>query len=74
MQWETKRVLLTVKAYPEVSKKYGETVCLAGITEEGDFIRLYPVPFELFRSRKLPKYSWIEVECARTEDYSSRLS
>lgn len=72
MQWEKKRVLLTVKAYPEVSKTYGETVCLAGITEENEFIRLYPVPFELFRSSRLPKYTWIEVECAKTQDLLGR--
>lgn len=55
-----------------MSKKYGEIVCLAGITEEGEFIRLFPVPFELFRSNKIPKYSWIEVECARVDDYMGR--
>jgi hypothetical protein len=26
----------------------------------------------LFRSNKLPKYSWIEVECAKTQDYLKR--
>ena len=28
------KVLITVKAYPALSKKYSETVCTAGITEE----------------------------------------
>jgi len=66
MQWETKKVLVTIKAYPEYSRKHGEIVCVAGITDEGDFIRLYPVPFEYFRCRKkIPKYSWIEVQCQR---------
>jgi hypothetical protein len=72
LQWEKKRVLLTVKAYPEPSKKYGSSVCLAGITDSGEFIRLFPVPFDLFRSRKIPKYSWIEVECTRVNDYTGR--
>lgn len=35
MTWEKKRVLVTVKAYPEKSKKYGEVVCTIGLTEEG---------------------------------------
>jgi len=68
MQWETKKVLITVKAYPEYSRRHGEIACIAGITDEGDFIRLYPVPFEYFRGRKkIPKYSWIEVQCQKAE-------
>jgi len=39
------KVLITVKAYPAISKKYNETVCTAGITEEGKWIRIYPIPF-----------------------------
>lgn len=41
-----KRVLVTVKTYPNPSAKYKETVCTAGIDlESGRFIRLYPVRF-----------------------------
>lgn len=65
MGWERKRILITVKAYPEPSKKYKESVCAAGITESGEFIRLYPIPMEIFRDpvRRFSKYDWIEVEC-----------
>lgn len=64
MSWEKRRVLVTVTAYPERSEKYGASVCTAGITEEGEFIRLYPMPFELFRrAERFHKYDWIEVEC-----------
>lgn len=73
MTYEKKRVLLTVKAYPEKSKKYGACVCTAGITDNGDFIRLYPIPFETFRGgKKLPKYSWITVECEKASEYLNR--
>jgi len=66
MQWETRKVLVTVKAYPEKSTKYGETVCVAGVTEGGDFIRLYPVHFNYFRgTNPIKKYTWIEVECKK---------
>jgi len=67
LTWEKKKVLVTVKAYPEKSKKYGETVCVAGITEDGEFIRLYPVHFNYFRrgKNKIKKFSWIEVECKK---------
>ena len=61
-----KKILILVKTYPVPSKKYDELVCTAGITEEGDWIRIYPVPF-----RKLPyeqqykKYEWIEADISR---------
>ncbi len=58
MTYEKKTVFLTVKAYPERSRKYGACVCTAGITESGEMIRLYPIPFETFRGGKnIPKYS-----------------
>ena len=64
--YERKKVLLTVKAYPEPSSRYGETVCTAGITENGEWIRMYPVPMELFRHpNSIPRYSWIEVDCKK---------
>jgi len=74
MTYETKRVLVTVKAYPVESKKNGEVVCMAGITDEGEWIRLYPVPFDLFRGghRKLKKFTWIEVECKKDVDMLGR--
>lgn len=45
---ETARILVTVKARPEPSEKYGETVCVAGIrlgTGSLHWVRLYPIPF-----------------------------
>jgi hypothetical protein len=67
--WEKKRVLVTVKAYPEKSKKYGCVFCVAGITDEGDWIRLYPMPFATFLGvRKIKKYDWIEAECKKVTE------
>ena len=64
MGWEKKKVLVTVKAYPEQSTKYNSSVCTAGITDEGELIRLYPIPFEIFRGKQsFKKYDWIEVDC-----------
>jgi hypothetical protein len=60
---EKQRILITVKTYPQLSKTYGETVCTAGITESGQWIRLYPVPFRrLDEKQQYRKYDW--VECA----------
>lgn len=70
MTLETKQVLITVKAYPNPSKKYGETVCCAGIDlETGHWIRLYPVPYrDLDAYRKFAKYSIIKVRCRKATD------
>lgn len=63
---ERKRIYITVKTYPTISKEYSELVCTAGILEDGSWIRLYPVPFrKLDFDQKYPKYTWIEVDVTR---------
>lgn len=55
------RILVTVKTYPELSRTYGETVCTAGLREDGTWVRLYPVPFRrLDESEQYKLYDWIE--------------
>ena len=50
---ETKQVLITVKAYPNRSKKYGETVCVAGVDmHTHQWIRLYPIPYRDLEKEK----------------------
>lgn len=65
------KVLITVKTYPAISVKYGETVCTAGITEEGKWIRIYPLPFrKIDYNNRFKKYEWIELELIRnTKDF-----
>lgn len=73
MTHEYKNTLVTVKAYPEKSKKYGACICTAGITDKGEFIRLYPVPMSLFREiGGISKYTWISVECEKASEYLMR--
>ncbi|MBV6420176.1 MAG: hypothetical protein DAHOPDDO_01404 [Ignavibacteriaceae bacterium] len=61
-----KKILITVKAYPALSKKYNETVCTAGITENGEWIRIYPIPFrQLDYDKQFRKYEWIELDLER---------
>jgi hypothetical protein len=62
----TLRVLITVKTYPIPSAKYDELVCTAGVTETGEFIRLYPMRFrDLAFSKQYKKYQWIEVKAEK---------
>lgn len=58
-------VLIVVKAAPQPSTTYGETVCVAGLRGSADhpsWIRLYPVPFRyLDGERQFHKYQLIDV-------------
>jgi hypothetical protein len=60
------RVLITVKTYPTLSRKYGETVCTAGVREDGSWVRVYPVPFRrLEEAEQYSKFDWIECQLVR---------
>jgi hypothetical protein len=73
MVWKNKKVLLTLKAYPEYSTKHGPVVCTGGLTEEGEWIRLYPITLNLFSGKnKVRKYDWIEVECQKAKEKLNR--
>lgn len=60
------KILIVVKAYPAASRKYNETVCTAGITEEGNWIRIYPIPYRLVDYEKqFRKYEWIDLKLVK---------
>lgn len=66
---ERAKVLITVKASPQPSAKYGDTVCVAGLRideEPHRWVRLYPVPFRWLASgSQFAKYDIIDVEITR---------
>lgn len=66
---ETARVLVTVKASPQPSARYGDTVCVAGIRVDGgraDWIRLYPLPFRWMGvEQQFKKFDLIDVDVRR---------
>lgn len=60
------RVLVTVKTYPTLSIKYGETVCTAGVREDGSWVRIYPVPFRRLEDKEqYRKYDWLDCALVR---------
>lgn len=64
----SERILITVKTYPALSQKYAELVCTAGVTERGEWRRLYPVRFrQLYDEQKYKKYQWVEAEMEKAE-------
>ena len=69
--YSKKNVLILVKTYPALSKKYDELVCTAGLTEEGEWIRLYPIPFRLIDyDKKYSKFQWVEMSVMKNaSDY-----
>lgn len=75
------RILITVKTYPTLSSTYDETVCTAGLREDGSWIRIYPIPFrKLDEFEQYRKFDWIEVNVERNlsdprpESYKKRSS
>ena len=63
---EKTRILVTVKTAPLLSTKYTETVCTAGIREDGRWIRIYPIPYRLLdTAQRFHKYQWIEVRVVK---------
>ena len=67
--WSTERILITVRTYPAISTKYIETVCTGGITDGGEWRRLYPVPLRyLDGERQYRTFDVVEVEVEPGKD------
>jgi hypothetical protein len=56
------KVLIIVKALPQVGERHGETVCCAGITLDGQWRRQYPVHFRRLRDNQFKRWQWIEYD------------
>lgn len=69
---ESARVLITVKASPEPSSKYGDTVCVAGIrldTPNLEWIRLYPIPYRYMeQAQQFSKYDVLELNISKARN------
>ena len=67
-EMKKERVLVLVKTYPSPSKKYIETVCTAGLREDGSWIRIFPVPYRVNGIvQPFSKYQWIECNVDKTD-------
>jgi len=69
---QTVEMVVTVKAYPSISTKYGETVCVAGVrtdTSAPEWIRLYPVVYRgLQFDLRFVKYQRITLDVTQASD------
>lgn len=62
------KVLITVKTYPAISRKYDELVCTAGFLEDGTWIRIYPIQFRKKSfDEQYKKYDWIEIDLVKNK-------
>ena len=68
--WEAKGVLITVKTYSTPAHKGVEVSCTAGITDQNEWIRLYPIPYRYMDyDQRFKKYEWIELKARKASDY-----
>ncbi|TGE06104.1 hypothetical protein [Hymenobacter fodinae] len=62
------KVLIAVKTYPALSKKYDELVCTAGFLPDGTWIRIFPIKFRsMDYINQYKKYDWIEIDLLKNE-------
>lgn len=67
--YEYKKVLVTVKTYPTPAGRGAEVSCTAGITDDGKWIRLFPIPYRFMNGdQQFDKYQWIEVYAKKSSD------
>jgi hypothetical protein len=68
-----KRVLITVRTYPVPAQKGVEVSCTAGVTDDGKWIRLFPLPYRLLEgASKFTKYQWITVNVTKAKSALGR--
>jgi len=66
LDWNKKRVLITVRTYPVPSAKNIEASCTGGITPDGQWMRLFPVPYRLMdEDKRFKKWQWIDVSTTK---------
>ena len=63
------KVLIVAKTYPQPAWRGIEVSCTQGVTEQGDWIRLFPVPFRLLQGpQQFKRYQWIGVDTTKAKD------
>jgi hypothetical protein len=67
--WVHKKACIVVKTYPIPAWNGIEVSCTAAITDDGKWLRLFPIPFRfLDEEKRFKKYQWVEVRVKRSRD------
>lgn len=68
-KYATRRALILVRTYPVPAKSGVEVSCTAAVDEEGNWLRLFPIPYRfLGQDQRFRKYQWIEVDITKASD------
>ena len=69
-KFQIERVRVLVKAYPQPSLTYDETVCVAAVSADGlRMMRLYPIRYRsLARECRFDRFDLVEIECERPKN------
>lgn len=60
--WLKKRVLIVVRTYPTPAKSTIEASCTAAISDDNQWVRMFPVPSRLMEhDKRFSKWQWIDV-------------
>lgn len=58
-----------VRTYPTPAKTGVEVSCTAAITDKGEWLRLFPVPWRLLgEDQRFRKYQWVDVTVTKASD------
>ena len=67
---ETKKALIVVRTYPSPARKGVEVSCTAAITDKGEWLRLFPVPYRLLpHDQRFRKYQWVDISVTKAKDH-----
>jgi hypothetical protein len=59
---QQKKALIVVRTYPTPAKTGVEISCTAAITDGGEWLRLFPIPYRFLpQDQRFRKYQWIDV-------------
>ncbi|HOW90817.1 MAG TPA: hypothetical protein PK883_00760 [Anaerolineaceae bacterium] len=63
-------LLIIAKTYPNPSKSYRETVCVAAVNELKEIRRLYPIEFRYLNyPQQFKKWQWIQAKVSQSSDW-----
>src|SRR4051812_34596544 len=62
----TVRCVVVAKGYPRPTTKFNEAMCVGGVTDQGEWIPLWPIPFrDLPPEQQFETWEWIEAQVVR---------
>jgi hypothetical protein len=68
-QDETKRALIVARTYPVPASPGIESSCTAAITDRGEWLRIFPVPWRLLaQDQRFRKYQWVDLIVTKARD------